>query len=97
MIGLGGIGKTQTVLEYAYEYRQNYKAIFWIVADTETTLNTSFKEIAKILNLDEASEPDQNVIVSAVKRWLEINEAWLLLLDNADDPRLLKLYLPSSC
>jgi hypothetical protein len=27
--GLGGIGKTQMAVEYAYRHRQDYKTIFW--------------------------------------------------------------------
>ena len=30
--GLGGIGKTQIALEYAYRYKQEYQAIFWVRA-----------------------------------------------------------------
>ncbi len=94
--GLGGIGKTQTALEYAYQYRQYYKVVFWVVADTETNLNTAYIEIAKLLKLEEAAEFDQNVIVSAVKQWFELNDQWLLILDNADEPSLLKKYIPIS-
>src|SRR5579872_861085 len=32
--GLGGIGKTQLALEYAYRYHQEYQAVFWVKADT---------------------------------------------------------------
>lgn len=39
--GLGGIGKTQTALEYAYRYQSNYTEVFWMQADTVTALNYS--------------------------------------------------------
>src|SRR5216684_8971207 len=32
--GLGGIGKTQIALEYAYRHALEYSAIFWIEAET---------------------------------------------------------------
>ncbi|KAF3112298.1 hypothetical protein TWF706_010885 [Orbilia oligospora] len=34
LIGTGGMGKTQTALEYAYHHRHNYTAVFWISAAT---------------------------------------------------------------
>src|SRR5262249_51188060 len=49
--GLGGIGKTQTAVEYAYRYRDSYNAIFWVKAETNTALKTDFVEIAALLNL----------------------------------------------
>ena len=32
--GLGGVGKTQIAIEYAYRYRDFYQAIFWLTAST---------------------------------------------------------------
>ena len=37
--GLGGLGKTQTVVEYAYRHRDNYEVVFWAVADKEARGN----------------------------------------------------------
>src|SRR2546423_2482140 len=67
--GLGGIGKTQTSLEYAYRYRYDYQTVLWAKADTRETLVSDFVAIAGLLNLPEKNEQYQNRIVAAVKRW----------------------------
>lgn len=80
--GLGGIGKTSTVTEYAYQYRNEYQAIFWIQAQTFDTLITDVIAIANLLNLPEKGDQDQRHILEAVKRWLNDHREWLLILDN---------------
>ena len=94
--GLGGVGKTQVALEYAYRHAQDYQAIFWTRADSRDTLVAGFLEIASVLGLPERHEPDQHVAIAAVKGWLSQNTGWLLILDNADDLALLPEFLPSS-
>lgn len=95
LCGLGGIGKTQTVLEYAYRYQQEYRAIFWIKADTHENLLADFLAIARLLQLPEQSAQDRTVAATAVKHWLQSHERWLLILDNADDLTLARGFLPS--
>ncbi len=56
--GLGGIGKTQVALEYAYRYRQEYQAIFWVKADTRENLLADFLAMASLLHLPEQSAGD---------------------------------------
>src|SRR6266700_5516954 len=68
--GLGGIGKTQLALEYAYRHRQDYHAVLWGRADTTEALISTFVNIAHLLDLPQKEEPDQMVIVEAVKAWL---------------------------
>src|SRR5215472_16004227 len=68
--GLGGIGKTQTALEYAHRYRSGYSAVFWVRADSITSLTSSLVELAHVLQLPERNEKDQEIVVQAVLRWL---------------------------
>jgi hypothetical protein len=81
--GLGGIGKTQTAVEYAYRHREKYRAVFWAVGESEATVVAGYVEIARLLSLPEASSYDSHRIVESVKRWFETNDQWLLILDRA--------------
>src|SRR5215475_2805075 len=45
LYGMGRIGKTQTALRYVYEMRDNYRAIFWISGENESTLLNGFGQI----------------------------------------------------
>ncbi|MBV9689626.1 MAG: tetratricopeptide repeat protein [Ktedonobacteraceae bacterium] len=92
--GLGGIGKTQLALEYAYRHRQHYNAVLWAQADTREALTSSFTTIVGLLNLPEKNEQDVNRIIVAVKRWLQKQGGWLLVLDNADNLALAKEFVP---
>lgn len=93
--GLGGIGKTQTALEYAYRHQHEYQSIFWVKAETHEEIISDFLSIATLLNLPEKNAQEQSHIVAAVKRWLEQNTGWLLIFDNADNLAILRDYLPS--
>ena len=57
--GLGGSGKTQIALEYAYQYYKDYRAIFWVRADSRETLLADFMNIAHLLNLPEREQPER--------------------------------------
>ncbi len=92
--GLGGIGKTQIAVEYACLYRDEYTAVLWSFADSEQSVNSGFAAIAKLLDLPQKDSAEQAVITSAVKRWLDENDNWVLILDNADHPDLLREFLP---
>src|SRR5581483_9867723 len=92
--GLGGIGKTQLAVEYAYRHVLEYTAVFWIAAESVESILTSFHAIAELLQLPERQETDQQRIVAAVQRWLSSHGEWLLIWDNLEDVALLQRYLP---
>jgi NB-ARC domain len=93
--GLGGIGKTQTSIEYAYRYREEYRAIFWVQANSRETLSADITKIATLLHLPEQNARETDLIIQATKRWLEANTSWLLIFDNADDLVVVSDILPS--
>lgn len=47
--GVGGMGKTQTALEYVYRYRSCYNYIFWCHAESNTALSDSFLAAMRLL------------------------------------------------
>src|SRR5579875_264468 len=93
--GLGGVGKTQTAVEYAYRYRDEYHSVFWIHAETRDTAYSDLAQLADLLHLPEQDAQDMGRRVAAVKRWLAAHSGWLLILDNVEDNALLADVLPS--
>jgi tetratricopeptide (TPR) repeat protein len=94
--GLGGIGKTQTALEYAYRHQAEYDHVFWVRAEQETELITGYVALAKALQIPGSQQEDQQAVVTLMKQWLATRDRWLLVLDNADDLRQLRHYLPTT-
>lgn len=97
--GLGGIGKTQIAIEYAYRARVQgrYHHTLWISAGSAEAILTSFVELARLLmpTLVEPEKTNQNTIVAVLLRWLEqCASPWLLIFDNVDDLSLIQSYLP---
>ncbi len=93
--GLGGIGKTQIAVEYAYRYGHEYQAVLWAKADAHKSLVSDFVTLADLLNLPEKDAADQRRAVDAVMRWLQGHGQWLLILDNADDLEMVYDFLPT--
>src|SRR5450755_2576671 len=97
--GLGGIGKTQTALEYAYRYRQEYRAVLWVSAASEEALQADLIKLASVLGLAElpgSHDQEPQRLLAAIKAWLTEQRDWLLILDNADDLAMTYAYLPES-
>jgi tetratricopeptide (TPR) repeat protein len=152
--GLGGVGKTQTALEYAHRHLDEYTYTFWATAHSRAALLLSYRKIARLLELPESAAEEQptthspkallssyvkvagilelpestakeqatahsgeallsrnvpvagllnrpesvakeqSLAVDALKRWLNSNGGWLLILDNADDLTMANQFIP---
>ena len=78
----------------SHRYLTDYAAVLWVRSDTETSLVSGYRALAEVLGLPEKDESDSNKVAAAVRRWLGREPGYLLILDNADDPSLVKPYLP---
>ncbi|KAJ8121793.1 hypothetical protein ONZ43_g1844 [Nemania bipapillata] len=70
--GLGGVGKTQIALEFAYRHSQDYEAIFWVAAETEAKLRDSLLSHARaVVSTPENVTPQQDTaLLKTFQRWL---------------------------
>ncbi len=93
--GLGGVGKTQTALEYAYRHRSHYHSILWANADSRENLILSYVQLAASLHLCRPEVRDQQRIVELFKRWLTTSKRWLLILDNVEELQLVPQFVPA--
>ena len=96
IIGLGGIGKTQTAIEYAYRHRNNYQIIWWLRAEEPATLAADYAQLAIKLNLPEYETTEQAIQIQAVRNWLEQYPGWLLIFDNAEERHDIRPYMPQT-
>jgi class 3 adenylate cyclase/tetratricopeptide (TPR) repeat protein len=93
--GLGGVGKTQTAIEYTVRYRDDYPSgVFWVNAETNSGLTSGFVAIAAMLRLPGSESDDQAAIVQAALAWLNRSDGSLLILDNVEDRREMRRFVP---
>jgi hypothetical protein len=83
--GLGGVGKTQLAVEYAWKHLREYAAVFWVKADSPEALDASLAALSEVFGLPEAKEREQALQTTAVLAWLSEHERWLLIADSIDD------------
>ena len=92
--GLGGIGKSELAVEFAYRLKDDYRLVWWLRAEDRTSLVGDYAALARQLDLPEKGEADQRVVVEAVRRWLRTNGDWLLIFDNAGNEASITDFVP---
>jgi tetratricopeptide (TPR) repeat protein len=93
VIGLGGTGKTQLVLNYIEQHEAEYDTVLWIDVREKETARASFERCCRALSLPVEPSPEDQPLqdvpcVQAVLVWLRARaeeHKWLTVVDNADD------------
>jgi nucleoside phosphorylase/tetratricopeptide (TPR) repeat protein len=105
--GLGGVGKTQVVLELAYQVRDRLPqcSVFWITSTSLESIEQSYIKMSEQLGVQDVTPAD---VKDRVKAYLSQDDVgqWLLIYDNTDDMDMwmtgsnvspaLKSFLPQS-
>ena len=97
--GMGGIGKTQLAVEYAYRYGTKYPGgIYWVNAAQDLLLQ-GMAEVAEKIGLrttDDVSESQRlTYLANALAKHLNSQLGALVVFDNVEDSQVLRLPVAS--
>lgn len=94
LYGMGGVGKTQVGIEYAHRYASEYELGWWVPAEQPELIPNHLARLAAAMGL--RVEGDLAIAVEQVLGLLRRQPRWLLVFDNAEDPEVLRPFLPGS-
>jgi len=82
--GMGGVGKTQLAVEFAFRYGSYFQAVHWLeLSDPnlfESELANNGRQMGLVLSEDSAEAAGQTL-----KAWRELGGPRLVILDNLED------------
>ncbi|ETS78887.1 hypothetical protein PFICI_08740 [Pestalotiopsis fici W106-1] len=97
--GLGGLGKTETALEYTYRFRRDYSHIFWLPSENHGLLQEAFQRVLEKLPISQNRRTGSLPMtkkVEMVREWLQSTESkWLLIFDNCVQASTLQDFWPA--
>jgi tetratricopeptide (TPR) repeat protein len=98
LTGMSGIGKTSLAAGYILDRADIYDVIFWVDAESEQTLASSFTRISRYLHGGDSSPPpDPAHLRGTVLTDLSCAAGrWLLILDNCVNLRLTEKWMPQA-
>ncbi len=90
--GLGGLGKTQLAVEYAFRFKDTYpNGVIWLNADQD--IDAQLTELAeKARWIAPASEHKYKLEIA--RHRLRTYSDCLIIFDNVEDPQAIESYLP---
>ncbi|MFI9561056.1 tetratricopeptide repeat protein [Nonomuraea endophytica] len=97
VVGLGGVGKSELALQYAFARRLDYALVWWIDADSPAQLQAGLAGLARALvagsdSVAAAQASPEEAVAWAIT-WLAGRTGWLLVFDNVEEPAHVEPYL----
>ena len=95
LYGLGGVGKTQLALEYAHRFMADYDLVWWVPSERAEETSGALAELARKMGLQVGDNVAEAAEAALEELRRDTTPHWLLIFDNADDPKQLEPYLPT--
>ena len=92
--GLRGVGKTTLAAAYAERHRGDYRATWWIRAQTADGMRADLTALGVRLGWIAADEKEEPALAAVMERLRHEGEGVLLIYDNAIDAEALRPFLP---
>ncbi|GAA1562285.1 hypothetical protein GCM10009827_099750 [Dactylosporangium maewongense] len=92
--GMGGIGKTQLAIEYAYRFRAAYDVIFWMNVEQSNVIETELADLGTLLGVP-ARQSTPEYARAVLQSLQHTDKRWLIVFDNAEDAPGIEQYLPT--
>ena len=90
--GMGGVGKTQLAVEYAYTHAADYDLVWWFAAEEPAAIPAQFGALSERLGVKPVAGPE--ALRELVHDALRGVPGWLLVFDNADAVEHISPWLP---
>jgi Tfp pilus assembly protein PilF len=94
LYGLRGVGKTTLAAAYAERHRSDYRATWWIRAQTADGMRADLAALGVRLRWVGADDKEEEALAAVTERLRQEGEGILLIFDNAISAGTLKPYLP---
>jgi CO dehydrogenase nickel-insertion accessory protein CooC1 len=95
LYGLGGVGKTQLALEYAHRFMADYDLVWWVPSERAEQVSLALADLARKMGLQVGDNVAEAAEAALEELRRDNSPHWLLIFDNADDPKQLEPYLPT--
>jgi len=95
LYGLGGVGKTQLALEYAHRFMADYNLVWWVPSERPEETSGALADLARKMGLKTGDNVAEAAEAALEELRRDTTPHWLLIFDNADDPKQLEPYLPT--
>jgi len=87
LYGLGGVGKTQLAVEYAYRHAADYDLVWWVPGESAALAVSSLVDLARRAGVSSVGGAQQQIagLVEVLRRGEQFPR-WLVVVDNAEAP-----------